>query len=106
MSKWQEGVQKYANELKQDLRDEGLEVTEKNLLNGARTWHEYSAGGNSLIYDWEIAKRLATTSEIKKRTRKDGSLNPMANSRESWLDVQARALFQASCEVLKGAKND
>ena len=96
MSKWQKGVNKYAQELRQDLKDEGLEVTEANLLNGASDWKQYSYGGNSCIYDWEIAERLATPSEIKSRTRKDGSLNRNANARETWLDVQARALNQAS----------
>lgn len=101
MSKWQQGVNKYAQELLQDLKDEGLEITKANLLNGASDWKEYSYGGNSCIYDWEIAERLATPSEIKSRTRKDGSLNSMANTRETWLDVQARALFQASLIVMK-----
>lgn len=104
VSKWAQGVQKYANELKQDLKDEGLEVTEDNLLNGASDWKQYSYGGNSCIYDWEIAERLATPSEIKSRTRKDGSFNQMANAKESWLDVQARALYQASRKVLKEVK--
>lgn len=101
MSKWQQGVNKYAQELLQDLKDEGLEITKANLLNGASDWKEYSYGGNSCIYDWEIAERLATPSEIKSRTRKDGSLNSMANASETWLDVQARALFQASLIVMK-----
>lgn len=101
MSKWQQGVNKYAQELLQDLKDEELEITKANLLNGASDWKEYSYGGNSCIYDWEIAERLATPSEIKSRTRKDGSLNSMANARETWLDVQARALFQASLIVMK-----
>lgn len=100
MSKWTQGVELYANELLQDLKDEGLEVTEENLLNGASNWKEYSYGGNSCIYDWEIAERLATPSEIKSRTRKDGSFNQMANASETWLDVQARALYQASLKVL------
>ena len=104
MSKWNDGVERYAQELLQDLKDEGLEVTQENLLNGARDWKEYSYGGNSCIYDWEIAERLATPSEIKSRTRKDGSLNQMANARESWLDVQARALYQASNRVMRQAK--
>lgn len=104
MSKWNDGVNKYAQELRQDLKDENLEITEENLLNGARNWKEYSYGGNSCIYDWEIAERLATPSEIKSRTRKDGSLNSMANASESWLDVQARALYQASRKVLREVK--
>jgi len=102
MSKWQEGVMLYAQELKQDLKDEGLEITIENLLNGAKDWREYSYGGNSCIFDWEIAGRLATPSEIKSRTREDGSLNQMANANETWLDVQARALYQAATLVMEG----
>lgn len=100
MSKWQNGVKEYENELREFLADNKLEATEKNLLNGANNWGEYSHGGNSLIYDYEIAERLATPSEIKSRTRKDG-LSSMANAKETWLDVQARALYQASRNILE-----
>jgi len=85
------------------LKFDGLEVTKENLLNGARDWSEYSYGGSSLIYDGDIAERLATPSEIKKCTRVDGSLrNP--NSSETWLDVQTRALRQAASKILRGTK--
>jgi hypothetical protein len=95
-SKWTQGVQIYAHELQEFLLENKLEPTVENMLNGARSWEEYSNGGCSLIYDEDIADRLATTSEIARRRSKDGNLNSMANSRESWLDVQARALYQAS----------
>jgi hypothetical protein len=102
MTKWQQGVNEYVKELLQDLEDEGLEATEKNLLNGATDWKHYSYGGNSCIYDWEIAERLVTLSVIKRKTRKDGSINQMANSYENWLDLQARALHQACRIILNG----
>lgn len=102
MSKWSEGVAIYAQELKEFLLKNNLDATKENMLNGARDWSEYSYGGSSLIYDYDIAERLATPSEIKSRTRKDGSFNQMANARETWLDVQARALYQASRKVLRG----
>ena len=100
MSKWRNGVNEYAKELKEFLADETLEPTKQNMLNGAKDWSGYSYGGSALIYDYEIAERLATPSEIKSRTRKDGSFNQMANARETWLDVQARALYQASLIIL------
>lgn len=103
MSKWQQGVKEYAEELQEFLEEEKLEATKENMLNGASDWSQYSYGGSSLIYDYDIAERLATPSEIKSRTRKDGSLNQMANARESWLDVQARALYQASNMVMRQA---
>lgn len=102
-SKWQQGVEIYTQELKEFLQENNLTATKENLLNGARDWSEYSYGGSSLIYNDDIAERLATPSEIKKCTRVDGSLrNP--NSSETWLDVQARALHQAALEVLRGTK--
>lgn len=101
MSKWTQGVNEYADELREFLEENKLTATPENLLNGARDWKEYSYGGSSLIYDYDIAERLATPSEIKSRTRKDGSFNQMANARETWLDVQARALYQASRIVLR-----
>ena len=102
VSKWSKGVAEYADELREFLAENKLEATEANMLNGARNWKEYSYGGSSLIHDWDIAERLATPSEIKNCTRKDGSLRD-ANKNETWLDVQARALFQA-CRLVMGGK--
>lgn len=101
LSKWTQGVNEYADELREFLTDEKLDVTLENMLNGASDWKQYSYGGSSLIYDDDIAERLATPSEIASRTRKDGSFNQMANANESWLDVQARALYQASRKLLR-----
>jgi len=103
-SKWTTGVNEYADELREFLAENNLEATKENMLNGADDWHMYSYGGSALIYDYDIAERLATPSEIKRRTRKDGSFNQMANARETWLDVQARALYQASRKILREAK--
>lgn len=57
--------------------------------------HESSWGGSHLCYDYDIARHYCTPSELK-RTR-DGERNP--NSREQWLDVQARAIYQALSKV-------
>lgn len=94
-SAWKRGVVKYAMELMNDVV--GKEITEKNLLNGADNWKEYSYGGCALIYDVDICHRLCTPSEIKKT--KDGERRP--NKRETWIDVQARALFQAAQLIMK-----
>lgn len=92
-SYWKRGVTEYALELCENLPDAFrlTEVTSDALLNGAMNWHDYSWGGCSLIYDAEIADRLCTPSEL--RRKKGGALQP--NSKEQWLDVQARALWQA-----------
>jgi len=104
-SKWSQGVSIYVEELREFLADEGLAATMENLLNGADNWQHYSWGGNAFIYNEDIAERLATPSEIKSRTLKDG-LSDMANSQEHWLDVQARALYQASRIVLRSLSNE
>lgn len=92
-SAWDNGVKKYALELIEDLEGE-ITITnlETTLLSGAEDWQKYSWGGCSLIYNEDIAKRLCTKSELKKTD--NGRLNP--NKNREWLDVQARALYQAS----------
>lgn len=94
-SAWAKGVRNYACDLISDFDADTnfSRVTEKDLLNGADDWKQYSWGGNAYIYDRDICEILCTPTE-KKHT-KNGELPP--NSREEWLDVQARALFQASC---------
>ena len=93
------GVKSYAVELVEGLEesaDLSNEVMlQKSLLNGAQSWREYSEGGCALIYDADIAKRLCLPSELKRT--KWGMLPP--NGRETWLDVQARALWQAHTVV-------
>lgn len=104
MSKWSQGVNEYVIELQEFLEQENLDPTLENMLNGASDWSQASYGGSWLCYDYDIAERLATPSEIKSRTRKDGSFNSMANSRETWLDVQARALHQACRKVIRESR--
>lgn len=93
-SAWSKGVKLYAIELLDSLESE--EVTKELLLNGATSWAEYSDGGCALICDCDIAERLCTPSELKKN--KGGENNP--NREESWLNVQSRALRQASNMII------
>ena len=94
-SAWEKGVILYAFDILDNMEDG--EVTEKNLLGGAKDWKEYSYGGCALIYDVDICHRLSTPSEIKKT--KDGERRP--NKQETWIDVQARALYQAARLIMK-----
>lgn len=103
-SAWSKGVTMYALELLEEYQEraayEGREAADRTefkarLLNGADSWESYSYGGSSLIYNGDIAERLCCPSEYK-RTR-EGERRP--NSREEWLDVQARALYQAACRL-------
>ena len=104
-SAWRRGVKLYAIELLEELPDDqefyGSPADKKELLNGADDWQQYSEGGCALIYDGDIAERLCNPSEYK-RTR-EGERQP--NAREQWLDVQARALYQAAALIVRLAKS-
>lgn len=111
-SKWGQAIKGYALDMLDNIEDKDAPVdtiTLGELVNNygymfikigtfrAQAWNaakETSEGGNFLIYTQDIAKNLATPSEIKKCTRKDGSLRD-PNRRETWLDCQTRAVYQA-----------
>lgn len=109
-SAWQKGITLYALEMLDDLEmniNAGYytiddittpETLRKAVLNGASDWNQYSWGGCSLCYDYQIAKRLCAPWELRKTC--NGAKQP--NSRENWLDVQTRALSQAFA-VLRSA---
>lgn len=98
-SAWARGVKEYALEMVDHLEeynDGDIPHTMENLnawlLNGARDWKQASEGGSWLITDEEIAQRLCSPAELKKVA--GGRRQP--NKRETWIDVQARALNQAA----------
>ena len=107
-SYWAAGVKEYAAEILDTLENveeweqmnkgeyeyTGSKQNHIDALNGAKDWQQYSRGGCSLVYDGDIARTLCTPSELKKLTYKEGGIKD-PNSREDWLDVQARALYQA-----------
>jgi hypothetical protein len=95
-SAWGRAVKTYAIELLDSLDGEYRAVA---LLNGAENWKAYSFGGCSLIYDTEIAERVCSPSELKRK--RGGELAP--NAMESWLDCQARALSQAARLISRNA---
>ena len=112
-SAWDRGVQQYAESLADDLAEylnggcisldnlRTWDAAQSAMLNGADGWTSYSYGGSALICDYEIAERLCNPSELKKT--RGGERNP--NSRETWLDCQARALRQASRRVYAAIRN-
>lgn len=99
-STWDKAVTLYALELLDDVQEgannmerlplDGAEL-ERWALNGASCWEQYSNGGCSLCYNADIAARICTPSMYKRKH--EGEYKP--NSKETWLDVQARALYQA-----------
>ena len=102
-SKWQKGVIIYSVMLLEKIQDDHDQINdnitfndlEVLLLNGAENWSRYSWGGNALISNEDIAKMLATPSELKKCN--NGEKRP--NRKEEWLDTQARALTQAFYKI-------
>jgi hypothetical protein len=98
-SAWDRGVNTYALELLEEYENNygpnACAPCEADLLNGASSWKEYSWGGCSLIYNRDIAERLCNPTELKKT--RNGEKKP--NRSEEWLDVQARALFQAAQRI-------
>ena len=99
-SAWDKGVTLYAWDLLDEIQKrtnyehkepENAAELKAYALNGAESWERYSWDGSALIYNGDIAERLCSPSELKKT--RNGERRP--NSREKWLDTQARALFQA-----------
>lgn len=102
---WAAGVKEYAHEILDTLENveeweqmnkgeyeyTGSKQNHIDALNGAKDWKQYSRGGCSLVYDGSIARTLCSPSELERT--KDGQRRP--NKSEDWLDVQARALYQA-----------
>ena len=98
-SAWSRAVHTYAVELVEAL-DSDADLSNENLLNkamlnGAADWQQYSEGGCALIYDADIAERVCSPSELKRC--RGGERQP--NARETWLECQARALWQAASLV-------
>ena len=114
VSAWDRGVKNYAYGIIEELPDDycfyfdsctdlekHFKILKKLLLNGADNWRQYSYCGNAYIYDEDIAAALCTPSEYRKT--KGGEKEP--NKRETWLGVQARALFHAEI-LIKSAIRD
>ena len=111
-SYWSEGVTKYALELSRELKENIIDgyfkaknltnsrKTEKQLLNGAKNWSQFSRDGNSLVYDYDIAGRLCNETQWE-RTR-HGKRRP--NRKEDWLDIQAKALQEAATRIQESIK--
>ena len=99
-SAWGRGVAEYAAELLENINNHESEAQTLNeltaqMLNGADSWAQYSWGGCSFIYDFDICKTLCSPSEQKRTNYGDRRPNKV----EEWLDVQARALSQAAARI-------
>lgn len=98
-SAWDKGVTQYALMLADNIPDDltdMLKVTSA-MLYGAHNWVQYSYGGLAYVCDGDIAAALCSPSELKRC--KGGTRNP--NRNENWMDVQARAIFQAAKRLFR-----
>jgi hypothetical protein len=100
-SAWGRGVKAYALDILANFEEwrkwnetqtESVpELDERTALNGASDWSAWSYGGSGLVYNYAIAERLCTPSELRKT--KGGIYLPTGAN--SWLLVEARAMRQA-----------
>ena len=103
-SAYKRGIKKYTDELLDNLEEvariykrlpKDENELEEWLLKGARNWENYSYRGYSLKFNRQIAERLCTPSELKK---KDGGR--IAPSRhDNWFNEQAKALNYACLRI-------
>ena len=100
-SAWKKGVLHYAFYILEKIPQETEIESEATLLNGAKDWKQASYSGCFYVNDEVIALTLCNNSEL--RMTRNGKRKP--NRGETWLDIQARALFQASQIILSIMKN-
>ena len=103
-SAYKRGIKKYTDELLDNLEEmariykrlpKDENELESWLLKGAMNWENYSYRGYSLKFNRQIAERLCTPSEFK---RKDGGR--IAPSRhDNWFNEQAKALNYACLRI-------
>lgn len=85
----------------QEELEKHIKILKKLLLNGAENWDRYSCSGRAYISNNAIALSLCTLSEYINSKR--GKRRP--NCRETWLDVQARALYQAELLITSAIRD-
>lgn len=100
-SAWKKGVFEYELDMLDNLMDfENIDIDnihdfKRLCLNGTSDFYMLSEGGDYLIYDRDIAKRLCNNTELKRTNYGEKAPNKF----ETWLDVQARALYQAYADL-------
>lgn len=100
-SAWDRGVKETARDMLETMEESGIDTpTMANLLNGAQDWNQWAWGGCGLIYNADIAERYCSPSDLRKT--RNGERRP--NSREEWLDVEARAASQAAHRIVRIVK--
>ena len=103
-SAYKRGIKKYTDELLDNLEEmariykrlpKDENELESWLLKGARNWENYSYRGYSLKFNRQIAERLCTPSELKKKD--GGRIAPRRH--DNGFNEQARALNYACLRI-------
>lgn len=79
--------------------DDVDDVTMTLLLNGADDWYQYSWGGCSLVYTYDLAERLLTADEFE-QWKNDEFLQEKQDG-TYFLNLQAGVLQYASSLIIK-----
>lgn len=96
-SAWSKGVRAYAFEMLENIQESrGLDAVKYQdlkglILNGADDFQDLSSSARYFVFAGDIANRLCNPSELKRYLKSYGE----PNRRETWIDVQTRALEQA-----------
>lgn len=96
ISAWEKGIKDFAVDMFDSLVEDSKRIwirniTEDDLLNGAKDWKQYSWGGCALVYNDDIRKALCPDDNGEEKRSRDG---------KPWLDVQAEALRKAAQLIL------
>lgn len=99
---WKRAIKLYAIDLLEWFKQNNAKTpntafVEKEFLNGASNWREYSMDGNSLIYTEDIAERMCTDKQLKLVGR--GKKEPSKHM--TWIQLQGNALKQAFDLIMK-----
>lgn len=114
-SKWREGVFNEAID-RLDSMDEGQKINWYTLLNGA-LWQDkqatfenilnacskYAWGGCGICYNVDVANTFCSKSQAY---YKNGNFKEQPNNREQWLDLYARAIYQAFSLIMRHFENE
>lgn len=87
-------------EQRDNLQDIDRETLKKLALNGADSWEQYSWGGSSLCYNYDILERLFCPSIVKKYENADSVRGVHL------LDYQAKALARGFTILYNTIKNN
>lgn len=95
-----ENIENHKNYINKNLKDLSINELKEICLNGATNWSQYSWGGCSLVYNYDILENLFPKSIVKKYKNSDSIKGTHL------LEYQAMALHRAFCKIYSIIKNN